>query len=79
MVFYRVSHTEKQQAEKAQKNKRIEYLRRFSFAVITNFTVCFVPVVQWKQRLNYSRYPEKLISPEIKRNISQDPISALVR
>ena len=54
-----MSHNEKEQAEKAQQQKSIEYFRGLGCSVIAHFMVGRVPVVERKQRLYNSRDPEK--------------------
>ena len=54
-----MSEAEQKQAEKAQKEKSIVYLRWFDSSVVTHFPVCIIPVVKSQEWLNYTGYPEK--------------------
>ena len=58
-----MTENKKKQAEKTQQEECIKDLRWLIYSVITNFPVGFIPVVQRKERLNYTRDPEKCQEP----------------
>jgi hypothetical protein len=63
IVFKRMPHNKKQDTEKAEQKKSIEYFGRFGCPVITHFMIGSIPVIQGKQRLNNSGNPEKTHKP----------------
>ena len=48
-----------QHTEYGEDDKSIEQFWRFSLAILTQFPVSTVTVIEWQQRLNSSWYPEE--------------------
>jgi hypothetical protein len=54
-----VPDTKNHQTKKAQQEKRIEDLWRFTFTIIPHFAIGFITVIQWQERLNNAGHPEE--------------------